>query len=327
MRGWCVAMHLHAGLHKRLLLVPPAGQTWRLYYYAGGTRVAMREVTSAGSTVSYLFGDHLGSTSITANSSGAYQTELRYKAWGENRFTSGTPPTKRQFTGQIDDSTINLYWYGSRWYDDALGRFIQPDPIIPEPYNSLAYDRYQYVYSNPVRYNDPSGHCIWDLCILEGIGLVELALVVGGSAVALYAATPDAREANIQAITEGLDWTTTQINNGLDGLRALAKSAAPKPLTSDEQEKVDHLNEDLDDFLDEHPDLAEEAARKANGEELEYDHPGEAEQYMSGVEADIAHLQSVRRSRNAEAQAAIDEAIQQAQAWLKHMRKILSGKK
>ena len=24
-----------------------------------------------------------------------------------------------------------MYWYGSRWYDDLLGRFIQPDPIVP----------------------------------------------------------------------------------------------------------------------------------------------------------------------------------------------------
>lgn len=95
----------------------------------------------------------------------------------------------------------------------------------------------------------------------------------------------------------------------------------PKPLTSDEREKVDHLLEDLDDFLEEHPNLAEEAARKANGEELEYDHPGEAEQYLRGVEQDIAHLKSVRRSRNTEAQAAINQSVKNAQSWL------LSGEK
>ncbi len=150
----------NSGLRKQLLFTPPAGQKWRLYYYAGGARVAMREVTSAGSTVSYLFGDHLGSTSITANSSGAYQTELRYKAWGENRFTSGTPPTKRQFTGQINDSYINLYWYGSRWYDPALSRWIQPDVIVPETAQGVqAWDRYAYSYGNPVKYIDPDGHC------------------------------------------------------------------------------------------------------------------------------------------------------------------------
>jgi hypothetical protein len=56
--------------------------TTRKYYYADGTRVAMRE----NGTLHWLFGDHLGSTAITADgSSGAKEGELRYKAYGENR--------------------------------------------------------------------------------------------------------------------------------------------------------------------------------------------------------------------------------------------------
>ncbi len=96
----------NSGLHKLLLFAPPAGQTWRLYYYAGGTRVAMREVTSAGSTVSYLFGDHLGSTSITANSSGAYQTELRYKAWEK----PGSLPAPRRQSGSLKVRSMRPAW-------------------------------------------------------------------------------------------------------------------------------------------------------------------------------------------------------------------------
>jgi len=42
------------------------GSTIRKYYYANGQRVAMRE----NSTVYYLLTDHLGSTAITADSSG-----------------------------------------------------------------------------------------------------------------------------------------------------------------------------------------------------------------------------------------------------------------
>jgi hypothetical protein len=38
-----------------------------------------------GSTISYLLGDHLGSTSLTLNSSGTRVAELRYKPWGEIR--------------------------------------------------------------------------------------------------------------------------------------------------------------------------------------------------------------------------------------------------
>jgi hypothetical protein len=39
----------------------------RRYYYAGATRVAMREE----GTLYYLLGDHLGSTAVTASSAGA----------------------------------------------------------------------------------------------------------------------------------------------------------------------------------------------------------------------------------------------------------------
>jgi len=90
-----------------------AGSTIRKYpsaslragYYANGQRVAMRE----NSTVYYLLTDHLGSTAITANSSGSRVAELRYKAWGETRYTWGTTPTTYRFTGQREDATIGLY--------------------------------------------------------------------------------------------------------------------------------------------------------------------------------------------------------------------------
>lgn len=39
-----------------------------------------------------------------------------------------------------------------------MGRFIQPDPLVPEPGNPQAYNRYAYVYNNPLKYTDPTGH-------------------------------------------------------------------------------------------------------------------------------------------------------------------------
>jgi RHS repeat-associated protein len=104
-----------------------SGSTATSYYYAGSVRVVMRQ----GSTLSYLFADQLGSTSVVANSSGSKTAEVRYKAWGEDRYTSGTVPTSYRYTVQRVDSYINLYWYNSRWYDQTLGRFIQPDSIVP----------------------------------------------------------------------------------------------------------------------------------------------------------------------------------------------------
>ncbi len=129
------------------------------YYYAGSTRVAMRtgSTTDPIANLSYLLGDHLGSTSVTANNVGARVGELRYKPLGRTRYTYGTTPTTYRFTGQRAEASVGgsngLYFYGSRYYDPLLGRFISPDSMIPDPSNPADYDRYSYVGNNPVNYS------------------------------------------------------------------------------------------------------------------------------------------------------------------------------
>ena len=48
-------------------------------------------------------------------------------------------------------------YYRARHYDPSLGRFVQPDTIVPEPGNPQALNRYSYVGNNPLRYTDPTG--------------------------------------------------------------------------------------------------------------------------------------------------------------------------
>jgi YD repeat-containing protein len=90
-----------------------SGSTGTSYYYAGPVRIAMRQ----GSTLYYLFADHLGSTSVVATSSGSKSAEVCYRAWGEDRYTSGTAPTDFRYTGQRVETSLGLYFYGARWYD------------------------------------------------------------------------------------------------------------------------------------------------------------------------------------------------------------------
>jgi RHS repeat-associated protein len=60
---------------------------------------------------------------------------------------------------KIDVSPIGLYFYGSRYFDPLLGRFVSPDTIIPEASQGIqAWDRYAGMNNNPVRWNDPTGH-------------------------------------------------------------------------------------------------------------------------------------------------------------------------
>jgi RHS repeat-associated protein len=141
--------------------------TMKKYYYAGTTRVAMR---TGSNTLNYLLGDHLGSTAITTNSSGLKNSEIRYMPWGMTRYTSGSSPTTFLFTGQRFQSEIGLYFYGTRWYDPYLNRWIQPDNIIPDSYNPLDWDRYSYTRNNPIKYRDPTGNipCFEDGYCING---------------------------------------------------------------------------------------------------------------------------------------------------------------
>jgi len=129
------------------------------YYYAGSQRIALRRSSYASDNgLFWLLTDHLGSTAITANSNGTRVAELRYKAWGETRYTYGATPTTYRFTGQRLDESTGLMYYGARYYDPALGRFVQADTIVPEPGNPQDLNRYAYVRNNPLNYTDPSGY-------------------------------------------------------------------------------------------------------------------------------------------------------------------------
>jgi RHS repeat-associated protein len=189
------------------------------YYYAGSQRIAVRK----NGVLNYLLSDHLGSTSLVTDAAGVVVSQQQYKAWGETRYTSGSEVTRYQYTGQYSDSYINLLDYGSRRYDPELGRFIQPDSIVPvASQGTQAYDRYGYVNNNPVRYTDPTGHCIFDpieAILCGAIAYTATALYVG---VRTMAAKPDGNNAsNIwELMKQGVE-QADHVNITGEGLQSL----------------------------------------------------------------------------------------------------------
>jgi RHS repeat-associated protein len=66
-------------------------------------------------------------------------------------------PTRR-FTGKELDPETGLYYYGGRYYDPEISRFVSPDPFVAEVYDPQNLNRYSYVLNDPVNYIDPSGY-------------------------------------------------------------------------------------------------------------------------------------------------------------------------
>ena len=115
------------------------------YYYASGQRIAR----NYGGTLTFYHNDRLGGSSRITNSSGAEVRKLGYMPYGSDAYSSGSGDEPvYKFTGKEQDST-GLYYYGARYYDPALGRFISSDNYG---------DNYTYCGNNPIMYVDPSGN-------------------------------------------------------------------------------------------------------------------------------------------------------------------------
>ena len=129
-------------------------ETERKYYSLGGGRFAVR----GDGVLNWILSDHLGSTSISAHADGSWRGEIAYTPFGEMRVSRGMTLTDYRYTGQRLEAEVGLYFYQARWMDPVVGRFTQADTLIPDPGNPLSLDRYAYVYNNPVKYIDPTGH-------------------------------------------------------------------------------------------------------------------------------------------------------------------------
>jgi RHS repeat-associated protein len=54
---------------------------------------------------------------------------------------------------------MGLVHMNGRVEDAVTGRFLSADPYVSEPNNTQNFNRYGYVYNNPLSYIDPSGFC------------------------------------------------------------------------------------------------------------------------------------------------------------------------
>jgi len=130
------------------------------HVFAGNTRVA----TIAPLGVKFYHGDHLGGRSVVTDSDGLEVDHIDYKPFGEiNRHDAVASEEGHHFTDQYRDDETELYYYNSRYYNPKIGRFVQPDSLVPGEDNPQAFNRYSYVFNNPVKLVDPEGESPYDI--------------------------------------------------------------------------------------------------------------------------------------------------------------------
>jgi len=159
------------------------------HIFVGNTRVAsvVKHTEEKNPATYYYASDHLGSSSVLTTQTGSYHERIEYlpygETWVEDKATSDSYTTPYKFTGKELDAETGLYYFGARYYDARISRWISTDPAFQKflPTGDKQHDdnlpaggvfkpsnlgMYVYTSNNPLMYIDPDGQ--WDERIHRG---------------------------------------------------------------------------------------------------------------------------------------------------------------
>jgi len=121
------------------------------YVYVSGQLLAKL----SGSSTYYFHQDLLGNTRlVTTGSTTSFSSN--YQAFGPQYGASGSDPGYK-YTQKPQDAATSLYYFGARYYNTTIGRFISRDPAAPQPKDPQSLNPYAYARNNPEKLTDPTG--------------------------------------------------------------------------------------------------------------------------------------------------------------------------
>lgn len=120
------------------------------YVYGNGLNPIAKNNPTDGKR--FYMRDIRGSVVVVTDSTGSSVTSYDYYPFGGGLTVGGSHDRYRYTHKEFEDGyEVNVYYYGARYMDPALGRFISPDPIREY------YNPYSYVANNPIYFTDPNG--------------------------------------------------------------------------------------------------------------------------------------------------------------------------
>ena len=137
------------------LSIEGKGSATPVYYTRTNAGGLLDERTTTGAYYSLM--DDLGSVANVVDSTGAVKNSYRYDPFGNSTGKTEVVSNPWQFASGYLDANTGLYKFGERYYDPALGRWTQKDPVGGSIGNVNSTNPYVYADNLPNMLVDPSG--------------------------------------------------------------------------------------------------------------------------------------------------------------------------
>jgi RHS repeat-associated protein len=216
---------------------PNASWLWvEDFVYRNGLLLGAERVAEEGGRRHYHL-DHLGSPRLVTGLNGSVISEHDFLPFGEERTAIGQQMARGfdreepfRYTGQErdfdntqpNDSSSYLDSMHARYYEAEAGRFVSPDPVLGNLLQPQSWNRYAYVFNNPVNFTDPTG--------------LAAARSSGGGATGLIVCDDSGCHAEITVTAEDplgemFRWLRERWNLGAKGIQKEVCSAIPSGRT------------------------------------------------------------------------------------------------
>ncbi|WP_164521391.1 RHS repeat domain-containing protein [Iodobacter ciconiae] len=163
---------------------------WLDHLYLGNQKVADWTWDKDGTQkLEFFHADPAGSPMLATDTAGVVLWAANYYPYGYKLAGGGAGEKNKQwFGGKPQDDESGLQYFGARYYDPVIGRFMAMDPVDWQESNPFhSFNSYAYANNNPWRYVDPDGRVpvdtIWDVAnVIYDLGKIAVGAVTGNSA-------------------------------------------------------------------------------------------------------------------------------------------------
>lgn len=156
------------------------GQEKHILYIGGSPYesniIYLKNFDENSASFKFLHKDYIGSILAISDQDGNKVEQRHFDAWGNlthlkigngavitdaNTINNTYLLVDRGYTGHEHFMEVGIIHMNGRLYDPLLRRFLNADENIQDPYNTQNYNKYGYVFNNPLLFSDPSGEFVW----------------------------------------------------------------------------------------------------------------------------------------------------------------------